>query len=506
MLKFHSTVSRRDFMKCLGMATAGLGAAAAATPVFHDMDELMAAGGSSTPQVKEKWPWWVKEREYLDSTTEVDWNILERYNRKAYNNTTAFYTPEHYQQVEAARHLMRVDRINRGYRPRTGDKGYGLRDYALIVSGWMNSGGYPGYHKMLGEPDSRIFGVGTNFIPEGSPRWEGTPEENSHMMRVVSRLMGAGRVGFGQLHEATTKKMVQLNAGDAGSNNIVFEDVPKPYAATGKWVMPNSCRYLLLPEIRMRREELLAPNSAMCRGMVGKAYSQIDIFGWRITSFMKAIGWNICSTSTSGLTPGRAGFAVLFGMGEMGRVHAQITPEFGPDIRCAMDTYTDLPLAQTNPIDCGMARFCQSCTKCADMCPGAALSYDKEQSWETGGYHTDYDNPDYFDASKFNQPGKKVFWLNHMACRSVWRNSDASCSICYANCVFTKDRIASIHELVKPIVANTGIFNGFFFNMDKAYKYGEYSPYYLEAGYEPSDPDPYWEGYLPPVYGLSTNY
>ncbi len=48
MSKFHSTVSRRNFMKGLGLAGAGLGAAAAATPVFHDIDEITSSKGSSS--------------------------------------------------------------------------------------------------------------------------------------------------------------------------------------------------------------------------------------------------------------------------------------------------------------------------------------------------------------------------------------------------------------------------------------------------------------------------
>lgn len=46
MNKLHSTVSRRDFMKGLGLAEAGLGAAMAAAPVFHDLDEVIAKGGN----------------------------------------------------------------------------------------------------------------------------------------------------------------------------------------------------------------------------------------------------------------------------------------------------------------------------------------------------------------------------------------------------------------------------------------------------------------------------
>ncbi|WP_238582986.1 twin-arginine translocation signal domain-containing protein [Dehalococcoides mccartyi] len=63
MSKFHSMVSRRDFMKGLGMAGAGIGAVAASAPVFHDIDELIASDTAVQPR-----PWWVKERPIDDPT------------------------------------------------------------------------------------------------------------------------------------------------------------------------------------------------------------------------------------------------------------------------------------------------------------------------------------------------------------------------------------------------------------------------------------------------------
>ncbi len=73
MPTFHSTISRRDFMKIMAVATGGIGAAAAITPVFHDVDELISAGATM-----QKRPWWVKEREAHNPTTEVDWDIMKR--------------------------------------------------------------------------------------------------------------------------------------------------------------------------------------------------------------------------------------------------------------------------------------------------------------------------------------------------------------------------------------------------------------------------------------------
>src|SRR5208283_148748 len=75
MFKFHNTVSRRDFMKFMGIAAAGAGGAALVAPVFHDLDEL-----SSSSLATQKRPWYVKERDFYNPTVEVDWTLLTRRN------------------------------------------------------------------------------------------------------------------------------------------------------------------------------------------------------------------------------------------------------------------------------------------------------------------------------------------------------------------------------------------------------------------------------------------
>ena len=69
MSKFHSTVSRRDFMKGLGLAGAGLGAAVATTPVFHDLDELISSANDRLNN-----PWWVKD--VAKPPMEIDWGLM----------------------------------------------------------------------------------------------------------------------------------------------------------------------------------------------------------------------------------------------------------------------------------------------------------------------------------------------------------------------------------------------------------------------------------------------
>src|SRR5271169_6697270 len=72
MSKFHSTVSRRDFMKGLGLA--GIGGAALVAPVFHDLDEVMSSDEANSNR-----PWWIKERDIENPTTGIDWSVMQRY-------------------------------------------------------------------------------------------------------------------------------------------------------------------------------------------------------------------------------------------------------------------------------------------------------------------------------------------------------------------------------------------------------------------------------------------
>ena len=69
--KYHSTVSRRDFMKMLGVGAGavGLGAAGYASG-FKDIDEMI-----SSPLAERKLPFWVKEVD--EPTVKIDWDNME---------------------------------------------------------------------------------------------------------------------------------------------------------------------------------------------------------------------------------------------------------------------------------------------------------------------------------------------------------------------------------------------------------------------------------------------
>ena len=70
--RYHSTVSRRDFLKMLGLGGAGMAAIAIAPPGFHDLDEVMASPLAVTQAAS-----YVKEVE--KPTVEIDWNMMKRF-------------------------------------------------------------------------------------------------------------------------------------------------------------------------------------------------------------------------------------------------------------------------------------------------------------------------------------------------------------------------------------------------------------------------------------------
>lgn len=146
---------------------------------------------------------------------------------------------------------------------------------------------------------------------------------------------------------------------------------------------------------------------------------------------------------------------------------------------------TDLPLAPTKPIDAGIMEFCKNCTKCADLCPSKALSYDREPTWEVRG--------------GWNNPGHKAYFEDSVKCRSYWFEVGTGCAICFSTCPFAKNNLAAYHRLRDSVKAATPIFDSTFRTLDDML----YSPV-TELGKPQKDPESWWDLDLP-EYGYDTS-
>ncbi|AII60305.1 reductive dehalogenase [Dehalococcoides mccartyi] len=453
MSSFHSIVSRRDFMKALGLAGAGVGTTAAVAPVFRDLDEVISTSAESDYAN----PWWVKEVD--QPTTEIDWNILQRFQNGSYNNFTAHLTTEEVKAIQAKTKQEAIARMTSSSKP-----GQTLRDKAIKEGGWA------GVWYRMAQPNltkDLVEGWDTVPTPEmlGVPKWQGTPEEASNMITQALRFFGASSVSFAEINE-NTRKMIWAQMPQGTYPDIIFEEAPKPSfnSASNKVIIPDTGIYAVVHTVRQSLDTS-SRVGYLSDGAAGQAYDNCDIAQWRLQAFLKVLGYFSVSQNLLGNGP-IVGWGVMSGLGELGRLAHLITPGWGPMIRQSTMNIVNLPVAPKKPIDFGAKKFCITCKKCADLCPSGALSKETELTWDIV---KPYDS---VKPNLFNNPGLNNWPFDHFKCNRYWNESDTYCGVCQAVCVFSKDDASSVHEIVKATLAKTTMLNSFFVNMDKGFGYG----------------------------------
>ncbi|GMW04561.1 MAG: hypothetical protein AMXMBFR85_05440 [Dehalococcoides mccartyi] len=496
MKEFHSTLSRRDFMKSLGVVGAGLGTISAAAPVFHDLDEVTSSAIGIN-----KNPWWVKERDFKNPTVPMDWpkitrNIgtfktLPRPTVADFENagvvggtSTDLETPE--------MALTLYDAMAKefpGWTP--GYAGMGdVRTTSLCnASKFMMMGVWPGNMEMGGKRvnvQAAIMAAGgsptftpwlgpqldTTTRPQdfGAPVWQGTPEENLKTCRTAIRFFGGSDVAALELDD----DILKFIHSQIGGKDVVVEDVDEAYETATKMVIPRKCKWVLMWSARQslegtRRQAGITENFA-----VWYSYSRFPKLGAQLQEFIRGLGYQ-------SLNPGMKGYlttplAVFSGMGEHGRMSSPtITPKYGVTNRAMWALITDLPLLPTPPIDFGAYKFCKTCGICADACP-FGLIQQGDPTWE---------NP--ASAKSGIQQGTFEGWRTNTA-------DCPHCPTCQGTCPFNSKPDSFIHAVVKGTVANTPLLNSFFTNMEKAMDYGR------------KDPEEFWNLDNDFTYGIDTSY
>lgn len=481
MHKYHSTVSRRDFMKGLGIAGAGIGAFAASAPAIHDLDDLMGTAHNIN-----KRPWYVEEVE--KPTVEIDWNSIAPLQMP----TEGCHLPPiladfvGWDRVEEAM-AQGFANLAEGAKIAKSKKAISLLDTAMQESSWPHSlhvAGWsePGKPVVEGEaPIPELVGNIQTHETLGVPRWEGTPEENLLILKAAMRFFGAGQITSIELDSNFKKMLYPMDASRMFFNGPLmsykFEDVDKGYMTDTHYVVPNSAKWVVSYTTPMPKEMYRTAPSGVCYAANMSRY-RLNVETMACTQqFLKALGYQGLQSCPfpNGICPSPAP-AVLGGLGEMDRINQVVIPEEG----AVVGTYkfiTDLPLPAGKPIDFGAMKFCESCRKCADTCPAKAISFDSEPSWEPQG--------------PWSTPGKRVFYKNEPECKLYQHSTGATCQICTGVCVFNVNDAAMVHEIVKGTIATTSLFNNFLWEADVAFGYGHH------------DAEEWWDLDLP-RYGFDT--
>lgn len=458
---YHSTTTRRDFLKLVGAGAAALGTAGY-TRTFKDADEMLSA-----PVAERNLPIWIKEVD--KPTCEIDWDIIQR--ASMHDNMFVSF-PKYGDMAELEKNMMaEMQKKMEGAINNT--PGYSVRDQALnSAAEW---GFWNQYVPWIGIPLSKT--------PEenGYPRWEGTPEENSRMVRVAARYFGASDAGFIKVDDKVKKLIfthMQIDPAStdhfSGGRPIEFEDVEKAYATPDKVVIPNKDLWAMVFEM----PQSMIGNQTGQNGNYGHnaemAYANTYMFTFRMHDFIHALGYDHMGGCGMEVAPTTA-LGVLAGLGELGRTMRLVTPKHGNCIRSTVVLLTDLPLAETKPIDAGIWNFCQTCKRCAESCPTGCVSMADEPSWDVKG--------------PWNNPGVKGYYSDDPKCFPF--STATGCSLCHSVCPYNKMDKATLHEIVKATISKAPLFNGTIRTLDEVFDYGAQM-----------DPAKFWEMEDLPLYGL----
>ena len=432
MSKFHTTVSRRNFMKGLGLAGAGIGAAAATAPVFRDIDEV----GTSSKAIHKE-PWYVKELEFERPSNDVDWSAMAVWDSgpdPKYRFPTVGYTPRNAHDEEGYQYWVDgrarfTDTAKSGLV--AGTAGYTLRDHAYR----SGAGGFG--------PDTETLGPDVT-TPEdrGVSKWTGTPEEATNMMRAVAHAYGSAKIGVLEL-TANTRKL-------AKPSRISFVDANEPATEGSLKLVPNKAKWALAYVVGQPTEMTKRGNTQQQSGS-SYGYSYGPIIKHRLQKFLKSIGYMAIDGGSSDFTNVAAG--ALSGCGELARTSHQMSHEWGCMTRYSPVIFTDLNMAPTKPIDFGGFKFCQMCKTCAETC-------DEINGWTPLSLETE---PSYEITGPWNRTGYKAYQIDWTRCMF--------CPYCQGVCPWSNHDVSAVHTMVKIVAANTSIFNGFFTQMGKAFGY-----------------------------------
>ena len=386
-----------------------------------------------------RYPWWVKSVDKITVET----------------NASAIEKPTTHIIVMKLMERMQGDAEIPGQRPalikkiKSGAPGFSLPEVSLQFASqtYFQSGVDIDGNIIMGFAPLREIIAGQVHTPEelGVERWEGSEEEASAMVEKAANHLGAAQVGF-----------AAFDLTWLGPNVTIDPDVEEP---TGNFLegirIPESHKYAILVAGRVPMWAARCAPGALGSAADRTGYEEAHMAEEKLINFIRGIGYKAVDIHMMGINP--IPFALMAGMGEMGRMNRLVSPYFGGAVRFAI-ILTDLPLALDKPIDFGLQEFCRHCKKCAEACPVNAISFDTDPSWEPLG--------------PYSFKGKKVWFEDCEKCAAYTSAGGTYCSACLGSCVWNKPNKSYFHSTVRAVAATAPSLSRFLTYMDDVFGYG----------------------------------
>ena len=295
------------------------------------------------------------------------------------------------------------DSYRGAFRPRRGD-GFSQRDFALRNASWAlsdlitNRTADQGRRQGFQAPIADDAPLAATRVPVADPARQAAE------IKRIARLFGADLVGITERDE----RWHYVTRVDTRDHS---EADPE---------LPDGLDRVIVMGHAMDFDLVETYPSALAGAATGREYSHEAAICVQLAAYIRGLGYRAVASmnDTALVIP----YAIKAGLGEYGRNQMVLTPQYGPRVRFSK-IFTDLPLEIDAPRKFGMARFCESCTICADACPPKALPRGAP-AW--GG-----DSPSTIQ-------GVRKWSANCEKCFSYWAKLRTDCAICMRVCPFNR--------------------------------------------------------------------
>ncbi len=175
----------------------------------------------------------------------------------------------------------------------------------------------------------------------------------------------------------------------------------------------------------------------------GQQYVDSGVMALQIAQFLRRLGYEARAHIDGNYRVVCPLVAKDAGLGEIGRMGLLMTPELGPRVRIGVVT-TDAPLkANPRKDDATMIDFCLDCKKCAEVCPGNAISFDVPEEVD----------------------GITRWQIDQEACFTLWTKMGTDCGRCVDVCPYSHpDNL--LHNLVRRGLKQSPLFRDVALKMD----------------------------------------